>query len=57
MTGTAVAYSFQSEFTGVTVDKPERCGGCGTDHTMFINRNGCTVCIRCDKQRVLKTNA
>ena len=34
----------------IMVTKPIACGRCHVAQTMFVNRNGCTRCVECDRK-------
>lgn len=39
------------------VSRPRKCAGCGTAHFLFLNRDGRTACIACERYRLLPVPA
>ena len=47
---TAPGEDARGAFTRAFFAEPVRCSGCGQPHAIQINRNGKTLCMRCDEE-------
>jgi hypothetical protein len=48
---TEALFLFGHDRTLILCATPLTCPRCGQPHTIFVNRDGSTVCCECDEQR------
>lgn len=46
---------FTSSAVAIAAEVAGTCGGCGTQHYLFVNRGGHTRCLECDAKAKAKT--